>query len=162
MEWPQAAYRYDGSFAGFLTCVFESYAHKEAPACFLTQEDQRFSLWPEREVAASQERALRVYQSLGRKIGPEAKRLVTHGFLTCLEEREIHLWNFIRRGYEEGAQLARNLADPLTSMLYQAVYRAEHEAHMYKGFVRFSEQEGLLLAEKRTNPLYIWASCSAW
>ena len=25
-------YHYDGSFEGFLSCVFDSYAHKEIPA----------------------------------------------------------------------------------------------------------------------------------
>ena len=32
--WISVAYSYDGSLAGFLTCVFESYVHREAPACF--------------------------------------------------------------------------------------------------------------------------------
>ena len=26
--WPQVAYTYDGSFNGFLTCVYESYVHR--------------------------------------------------------------------------------------------------------------------------------------
>ena len=42
MPWTQVAYRYDGSFGGFLTCVYESYVHREAPACFLTREEGRF------------------------------------------------------------------------------------------------------------------------
>ena len=35
------AYCYDGSFAGFLCCVFESYARKEIPAevCSAIQEN---------------------------------------------------------------------------------------------------------------------------
>ena len=33
------AYCYDGSFAGFLCCVFESYARKEIPAEVCPPED---------------------------------------------------------------------------------------------------------------------------
>lgn len=146
MEWTQVLYRYDGSLSGFLTCVFESYLHHEAPAGFLTQADSRLSLWPEREVAACREHALRVYRSLG-KLGPEGRRLVVHGFLTCLEDKELYLWRFLELGYRQGRAASANLAHPLVSMLDKAVYHAEHEAHMYKGFVRFSQQEGLLLAE---------------
>ena len=145
-EWTQVAYTYDGSFSGFLTCVFDSYAHREAPACFSVPGDPRLSLWPERRVEADKARALRVYRSLA-KLGPEGRRLVVHGFLTCLEEKELHLWRFLRMGYPLGRQAARNLAHPLVSLLDKAAYHAEHEAHMYKGFVRFSQQEGVLVAE---------------
>ncbi len=146
MAWTQAAYRYDGSFSGFLCCVFDSYVYKESPAAFLTAEDARLSLWPEREVSADREHALRVYRSLS-ALGQEGRRIVVHGFLTCLEERELLLWRYLRLGYAQGRRFTGNLTHPLVSKLDQAVYRAEHEAHMYKGFVRFSEQEGLLLAE---------------
>ena len=46
MGWTQVSYVYDGSFAGFLTCVFDSYASREEPMCFSTPEDGRMSLWP--------------------------------------------------------------------------------------------------------------------
>ncbi|MCI9424214.1 MAG: DNA metabolism protein [Flavonifractor sp.] len=146
MDWTQAAYRYDGSFSGFLTCVFYSYAEREEPMTFIGPEDGRLSLWPEREVEASRELALRVYRALSR-LGPEGRRIVVHGFLTCLEEKEVQLWRYLRLGFAQGRGFCRNLAHPLVAALDKAVYHAEHEAHMYKGFVRFSEQEGLLLAE---------------
>lgn len=33
------AYLYDGSYAGFLTCIYESYVRKELPVSFSTPED---------------------------------------------------------------------------------------------------------------------------
>lgn len=44
MDWTPVSYAYDGSFAGFLTCVFASYAHREEPMSFSTPEDGRISL----------------------------------------------------------------------------------------------------------------------
>ena len=35
----EVIYRYDGSFAGFLCCVFESYVNKEFPLGFQGPED---------------------------------------------------------------------------------------------------------------------------
>ena len=51
MDWTPVSYAYDGSFAGFLTCVFASYAHREEPMSFSTPEDGRISLWPERTLS---------------------------------------------------------------------------------------------------------------
>lgn len=146
-DWTCVAYAYDGSFSGFLTCVFESYAHREAPACFLGPEDERISLWPERRVEADEARAKRVYASLARKISLDGQHLVSHGFLTCLPERELHLWRFIEYGLRRGPSAVRDLTDDRVAVLVRATTHLTGETHLYKGFVRFSEQEGLLVAE---------------
>lgn len=145
-QWSQVVYTYDGSFAGFLSCVFDSYVYKEEPVEFAVTEEQSF-LWPERVVETDEEHARRVYRSLGEKVSGAARQLVSRGFLTCLPRKEVHLWQFIRLGYEKGRRAAGNLADERVRVLDKAVYQLEHEAHMYKGFVRFSEQEGVLVAE---------------
>lgn len=147
MSWTQVCFSYDGSFAGFLSCVFDSYAHRELPACFSTPDDPRISLWPERSVETHQAHARRVYRSLAEKIAPAARTLVCHGFLTCLPERELHLWRFLHLGYRQGPAVMDNLTDDRVSILNKAVFHLEHEAHMYKGFVRFSQQDGVLVAE---------------
>ena len=42
------AYRYDGSFDGFLCCVFESYIRREVPVQILPEEEAQVSLYPEK------------------------------------------------------------------------------------------------------------------
>ena len=147
MSWTQVAYVYDGSFAGFLTCVFDSYAGREEPMSFSTPEDGRLTLWPERRIETDQAKARRVYQSLDKKLGAEGKRLVVNGFLTCLEEKELHLWRFLRLGYQLGPGFTRGLADERVAAVWKAVGHLTGEAHLLKGFTRFSEQEGLLIGE---------------
>ena len=71
---PQFVYLYDGTFPGFLTCVFESYARDEEPACFSLFDDPRTSLWPERVVETDREKAERVYRSLSRRVSPEVQK----------------------------------------------------------------------------------------
>lgn len=147
MGWTQVCYCYDGSFAGFLCCVYHSYVYREIPASFSTPDDPRVSLWPQREVVSDRAQAGRVYRSLSEKISPRARRLVERGFLTCLAERELHLWRLIRLGYRRGARVMEDLTDSEVCLLHKAVHHLEHEAHLFKGFLRFSDQGGVLTAQ---------------
>lgn len=80
MSWQQVCFDYDGSYPGFLTCVFESYAHREEAVCFTSPEEDRLTLWPERHVDTDQAKAERVYRSLSKKISPQACRAGDPGF----------------------------------------------------------------------------------
>ena len=147
MKWEEVCYEYDGSFAGFLTCVFESYVHREEPVCFLTPEDDRYTLWPTRWVEMEPEEAGRVWKGIARNISPAAAQLVSRGFLTCLPEREVHLWQFIRYGFERGSRVMADLGDERVHILHKAVGHLNEEAHLYTGFVRFSDQQGILVGQ---------------
>ena len=147
MDWPRFSYSYDGSFAGFLTCVFTAYANKEEPACFLGPEEDQAALWPQRTVDTDQQKARRVYRSLDKKLGPTGRDLFVRGFLTCLKEKELWLWRFVRMGYDRGPGFVRDLTDPTVDTVRRAVQHLNSEAHQYKGFVRFSELSGILVGE---------------
>ena len=47
-------FQYDGSFQGFLCCVFDSYFHKEFPIAFCSDEEC-VSLYPVRVVITRHE-----------------------------------------------------------------------------------------------------------
>ncbi len=53
-------YRYDGSFAGFLCCVFESYTRKEIPSEIVTPETEQPMLFEMRDIPTEKEKARRV------------------------------------------------------------------------------------------------------
>lgn len=141
------AYLYDGTFAGFLTCVFESYARRELPMIFSGPEEVRLSMYPERTIETSKGQALRVYQGIANNISPAAQRLAALGFLTCLPEREQVIYQFLRLGFAKGGQVTHWLTDGRVAVLDQAVRHLTHEAHQYQGFVRFSDFDGLLAGE---------------
>ena len=46
MSWSQVSYLYDGTYAGFLTCVFHSYQYREEPADFTPFEEAAASFYP--------------------------------------------------------------------------------------------------------------------
>lgn len=141
-------YRYDGSFEGFLCCVFDSYVYKEYPAAFQTEDNLANSFFPARWVGTDLRHAQRVLASLG-KIDPYARELVVKGFLTCVPERERILYRFIRALYDVGSPLLRRLSDEAVWPLLKAVRHLDGEVHLLKGFVRFSEFDGMLAGEIR-------------
>lgn len=141
-------YRYDGTLAGFLSCVFDSYAKKEIPSGFQDEAQLEESLFPARWVESDISRAERVLAGL-QKIDPYAQELVVKGFLTCAPEKEMILYRFIRAIYAEGKPLLRRLSDSNLLPLMRAVRRLEGEVHLLKGFTRFSEFEGALAGEIR-------------
>lgn len=145
-DWTPVVYTYDGTYAGFLSCVFDSYANKEEPAAFCTFDEPQSLLWPERSVETDEAHADRVLRSFG-KLGGAGARLAVRGFLTCLPEKELHLWRFLKLGYETGPRVGALLTDSRVDVLRKAVWHLEHEAHMYKGFVRFSDQGGVLVSQ---------------
>ena len=139
-------YRYDGSFEGFLCCVFDSYARKEQPTEICEESTAQLSLFPVHRVVTDPAHAKRVFSSLRARISAKAEDLVLLGFLTCMHERERVLLQFIRLGFRYGAKVTDMLSDPTVSALEKAVGHLREEAHLLLGFVRFSEYEGRLAA----------------
>ena len=144
----ETVYLYDGSFDGFLSCVFDSYVYREEPARFWDQDSREPTLFLVREIPTVPAHAERVRMGLGR-ISPEALWLVIRGFLTCAPDREVILFRFIRRLMVQGRPLLRQLTDDTVLPLRRAVRHLEGEVHLLKGFVRFSDFEGLLAGEIR-------------
>lgn len=142
----EVCYCYDGTFYGFLTCVFDAYLYKEPPIAFRTSQDAP-TLWEERQIDTDPEKAVRVMKGLASKIAPRAQVLLRRGFLCAQPEKELMLYRFIRFGLEHGPRSLQAMADPNVAPLLTAVHHLEHEAHLYTGFIRFSQQNGVLVSE---------------
>ena len=84
MSWTHVSYLYDGSLAGFLTCVFEAYTHREEPADFTPFDQACASFYAQRSIETDRAKAQRVYRSLEQKLGRTGKDWLLRGFLTCL------------------------------------------------------------------------------
>ena len=64
-------YLYDGSFEGFLCCVFESFAQHEIPFAVWTPQRETSTLYPVKDIPTDHIRAQRVFASFGRKLGAD-------------------------------------------------------------------------------------------
>ena len=56
-------YLYDGSFEGFLCCVFESFAQHEIPFAVWTPQRETATLYPIKEISTDAAKAKRVFAS---------------------------------------------------------------------------------------------------
>ena len=140
------AYRYDGTFAGFLTCAWDALERKTEPAAFLCPGDGPV-LWEEREPPTHRERARRLCRALAKRVSPAFQKLIARGFLTCLPDKELALFTLIRRGLEEGDRVRLDLSDPVMARVNLALAKMWTEWDHLKGFVRFSDLDGVLVGE---------------
>lgn len=108
----EMVYCYDGSFEGFLCCVFDSYANREALTAICRDEDFVPTLFASRMIPTDRDHAGRVYRKVV-KCSPWAAELLRKGFLTCLPDREIHLYNLVQKLLQVGPGFLGNLSDPV-------------------------------------------------
>ena len=145
-------YCYDGSFAGFLCCVFESFARQEMPEEIHTEDESvQLSIYPPRTIETDREKAKRVWKSIPLKISKEAAEMVEYGFLTCMEHKEAVLLRFLKMGYRIGANVTRMLTDDTVCTLNRAILYLKNESHYMKEFLRFSDYGNCLVAEIEPN-----------
>ena len=140
------AYRYDGSFDGMLSCIFTSFARHEDPQLIDTFDQPQAALIPVRTIPTEPDKARRVERGIRGKIGEEEWEMVRDGFLCELENREVILTRFVRLLFRYGRRAATNYADPTVDALWKALRHMRQEAHLLKGFVRFSDYDGVLVS----------------
>ena len=140
-------YQYDGTFDGFLCCVFRAIYEKEDPLAITPEEEAQATLLETVLIDTQPDKASRVQRSIPAKLGQDALRVVHLCFLSDLPHREVALLAFLRLGYRVGSTILRMLTDERVYKVVTAARAVSGEAHLLKGFTRFSEYGGTLIAE---------------
>lgn len=141
-----AIYYYDGSFDGFLSCIFESYVNKEIPAAIECGGADGLTLFDTRVIETAPDHGARVLRKVA-SCSPDAAVLLRKGFLTCLPEKELHLYRLVKKLLREGPAFLRDRSDETLYPVIRAVQHLNGEVHLLKGFVRFSDLGGVLGGE---------------
>lgn len=139
-------YVYDGSLAGFYCCVHESIYGKEMPFAISREGDGQGTLFFRRQISTDTEKAQRVRSAVAGKISLRALQLVETVFLSCLEEKELALLHFLLTAFKTGAETVNMLAHPDVTPLINAEKHLLRERHLLTGFVRFTDDNGTLVA----------------
>jgi len=139
-------YQYDGTYNGFLSCVYESIYSRSIPYDIVRYDNDPITLYEKHYVETDAGKAQRVQKSIPDKISYRASKLIETVFLSCLQQKELYMLRFLRRGYREGAKLLSKLGDPDVSVLLQAEKSLLNEAHLFRGFVRFADYGNSLAA----------------
>ncbi|MBP2634496.1 MAG: putative metabolism protein [Firmicutes bacterium] len=140
-------YCYDGSFDGLLCCVFESYESNEIPIDILLPDTAHSLLFAAKSIPTDPQKASRVLSSIPKKLGPSALTFIQQAFLTCLAQKELYILLFLRLGFRHGPSVMNMLTNEVVNTLAKAVKHLERESHLFKGFVRFSIINNVLVGE---------------
>lgn len=143
---PMPTYVYDGSFAGLLCCVYESYTQKQVPADILAATQPLPALLPLKHISTTSEHARRVYDSLAKSMGREAQSLIRVAFWHACEDKGMAIYRFISLGYRMGKRTMYALGMEAVQRIYAMEQAVRHESHQFEGFVRFREYQGNLVA----------------
>lgn len=140
----ECVYVYDGSFDGFLCCVFESFAAHELPFAVWPPEREAATLFPVKEITTDAARARRVYASFAQKLGTQAEYLITRDFLSGREDKELLLLRFLHFAYPVGAGAVKQRGHADVAPLFEMKQSLDWEVDKFQGFVRFEQHGGML------------------
>jgi len=139
-------YQYDGSLAGFYTCIQACVHTRQIPLAIQTESEAQLNLFSCRRIGTDSVQAHRVRNAISDKISPRALQLCEHVFLSCLVEKELTILRFLILGFQKGHRIIHFLTDPIVHAMLKTEKSLFGEAHLLSGFIRFSDQEGKLIA----------------
>lgn len=145
-----AVYHYDGSFEGFLCAVAACREGGDTHPEFSRDGDVRTAglfAGDVCEVATVREVAVALRKCFVERVSREAFAAARYAFHSQRDGIEQHLWCFLLLGLQVGHRLCRMLTEEPVHTINRIARQVSHEAHKYKGFVRFREVEaGFLYA----------------
>lgn len=139
--------RYDGSFEGFLTLVYEIYYTKLIPSSIIKEEPKELLFEPIHTIFTDKHKAKIVLQALQKKFIPEYYKRIFHIFLCDSISFEMELLEFISLGFKHQGHL-QNITIPSIFKLESLESELLRLVHKMYGFTRFEELEDKTLYAK--------------
>ena len=152
----ETIFRYDGSFDGFLTAVFDIYNNKwgrgdslratnaTRPHLLITSasEIQAAIDTAVIEVVSDIDKAVRVEKGIIRNIGRDGFGGALRVFASNDAHKDIKIYNFLRLVFTHGRKSLEMLGHPHVITYNEIMDAVNYECHRMKGFVRFRETAG--------------------
>ena len=134
-------YLYDGTFDGLYTAIFESYERKENLFDITTTALSYGFLDTIRNIKTDEEKANRVKKKLNFLLKHESKVAIDYAFRSNDENKEIIIYNYIKKILKVNVDITDNYADPNMYALVKLYEKVRKERHLFLGFTRFSLTE---------------------
>ena len=135
-----AIIRYDGTFAGFLTVVFECYAQRLNPTDICKVTAFQENLFGESiRIETDEKKAHRVWKGIQQKLHPRNRELPFRTFLSEENGIEMRLYRFMRRTFDNNKRIDTDFADPDVLALKKIERLVMRESMRVLQFVRFQQ-----------------------
>ncbi len=139
---------YDGTFAGFLTAVFEVYEYKFSEAKVVKQSLYHASVFGQDHVAeTNNNKALRVWKGLLQYTTKEAAESLYHTWLSEIVNIEKYLLQYIQYLFAKKQSVDIDFSNEAVLKISQITKKVHRERHRMEAFVRFQlTKDGLYYA----------------
>jgi len=137
-------YVYDGSLAGFLCCVHESFYAKELPIDIVRAGDCEPSFYEQKLIETEETKARAVGKSIAKNISQRALELTGHVFLCHHDQKELKLLKFLVAAFRAGARAPFMFGTEEISEVLAMERHMLGERHLLLGFIRFKDYGNML------------------
>lgn len=133
-------YKFDGTFDGMLTAVFDSFARKEIPDGLYAPVDQLPLFYDGlHEVVTDGEKSRRVWTKLSKVISTAARGALVSAFLTDSPGFPFVAFRFVCRAVTSDQSIETDFSDESVLTILKECRRVRGEAHRMLQFVRFQK-----------------------
>lgn len=130
--------KYDGSFEGFLTCVFISYEEKlEVVEIFPAGEDQQQLFCETQEVVTDVLKASRVIKGIQKKVSANGLSRIRYAFLSEEPGVEIKIYDMLKYIFSSNQKADKDFTHPSVLDIAKLAKQVGREKHRMEAFVRF-------------------------
>lgn len=129
---------YDGSFDGFLTCVFQVFEQRRRVSEIYTEGETQQAIFARPEIVVTNlQQAERVKKGLQKKLDPRGRRHLYFSFLSEVPGIELTLLNYIQLVFKSENFSSQDYGNPLILKISQTAKKVSREKHRMEAFVRF-------------------------
>jgi len=141
-------FRYDRSFEGLLTAVFDAYAHHEFPDMLLGEADTPPLFFDEMvRIYTDSEKSTRVWNGLKRRISESALYMLPDAWLSELPGVDMLLFKYMRKAIDAPCSIELNFGDADVMELLKIWKSVDKERLRVIQFVRFQKTvDGMFFA----------------
>jgi probable DNA metabolism protein len=131
-------YLYDGTFEGFLTCIYHHYSSEKANGIFPKESYQPNLLVECKDIQSEEALANRVYTGIAHKISAFDLERVYKVFLSSYPDKENMLLRYLQLGFKMGGDINKLHGNPVVFDVQKVDRQVAFEVHRYKGLLRFT------------------------
>lgn len=133
-------FRYDKTWEGLLTAVFDAYARRTFPDSLLGPDEPEPMFTDETyTVATDPGRADRVWRGLAQKLDRGVRNMLMHVWLSEEDGCDRLLMRYMRKVFDSPHSIVTNFSDPDVLDIHKTALKVSREAEHVRQFVRFQK-----------------------
>lgn len=133
-------FRYDRTFEGLLTVVFDAYFRNEFPEKLIgTGEPEPMFAGTVHTVVTDPVKSKRVWMGLGKKVPRYIRNMITYAWLSEEPQSDELIFRYLRKLFDFPEAAAGNFADDDMLKIKKLAQKVSSDGHYLRMFVRFQK-----------------------